>query len=253
MCLAEWTHRDSHPDLRLAEPASSCWTMSPKGSKAEAVRLELATEHGTRACAERRAVAASNRARAATCFRDRLLIQPDHFRCWIAKKSSGGWNRTNDLLVQSQASLPTATTPDRFVTADTRWRARVRGEGFEPATEHGTRACAERRAVVGVDPAFSIRGEGLEPPPPGSKPGSLPLADPRSCFPNSECPAGVEPTSPAWKAGTFAARPRARERRERELNPQGFRSTVFKTAAVANRLVPPSKLRRQESNPRQGA
>ena len=28
--------------------------------------------------------------------------------------SSGGWNRTNGLLVQSQASLPAATAPDRF-------------------------------------------------------------------------------------------------------------------------------------------
>ncbi len=52
-------------------------------------------------------------------------------------------------------------------------------------------------------------------------------------------PVGVEPTSPAWKAGTSAARPRAHRRRERESNPQGLRSTVFKTAAVANRLVPP--------------
>ena len=33
---------------------------------------------------------------------------------------------------------------------------------------------------------------------------------------------GVEPASPAWKAGTSAARPRARSRRkERESNPQG--------------------------------
>ena len=30
--------------------------------------------------------------------------------------SSGGWNRTNGLLVQSQASLPTATTPDHSLT-----------------------------------------------------------------------------------------------------------------------------------------
>ena len=35
----KWTHWDLHPDFRLAEPASSCWTMSP--IKAEAVRLEL--------------------------------------------------------------------------------------------------------------------------------------------------------------------------------------------------------------------
>ena len=55
------------------------------------------------------------------------------------------------------------------------------------------------------DPASisKVRGAGLEPASPGSKPGSLPLADPR------ECPAGIEPASPAWKAGTFAARPRA--------------------------------------------
>jgi hypothetical protein len=36
-----------------------------------------------------------------------------------------------------------------------------------------------------------------------SKLGSLPLADSR------ECPAGIEPASPGWKPGTFAARPRA--------------------------------------------
>ena len=45
-----------------------------------------------------------------TCFRGRLLIRPDDFRCLA---SSGDRNRTNGLLVQSQASLPAATTPDR--------------------------------------------------------------------------------------------------------------------------------------------
>ncbi len=41
--------------------------------------------------------------------------------------SSGGWNRTNDLLVQSQALLPTATTPDHSHTDhyDTRSRKRL--------------------------------------------------------------------------------------------------------------------------------
>jgi hypothetical protein len=29
--------------------------------------------------------------------------------------SSGGWNRANDLLVQSQASLPAATAPEKVV------------------------------------------------------------------------------------------------------------------------------------------
>ena len=85
----------------------------------------------------------------------------------------GGWNRTNALLVQSQALLPAATTPQCCCRTEIRDREKVRGGGFEP-------------------------------PSPGSKAGSLPLADPR------ECPAGVGPACPAWKAGAFAARPRAR-------------------------------------------
>ena len=99
---------------------------------AEAVRLELTSDQ------------------VATCFQDRLLIQPDDFRpfdlsCggWnrtniktfrashptvrrprstlsfatrsiadVFVKGSGGRNRTYGLLIQSQASLPAATTPD---------------------------------------------------------------------------------------------------------------------------------------------
>ncbi len=48
---SKWTHRESHPNLRFAEPASSCWTMSPisnlksqisnlKSQQTEAVGLE---------------------------------------------------------------------------------------------------------------------------------------------------------------------------------------------------------------------
>jgi hypothetical protein len=46
-----------------------------------------------------------------------------------------------------------------------------------------------------------------------SKPGGLPLADPRIHDSRilQECPVGIEPTSPGWKPGTSAARPRARE------------------------------------------
>jgi hypothetical protein len=89
----EWTHRKLHPDYQRAELVSSCWTMSPY-RYAEAVGLEPTSDH------------------VATCFQDRLLIQPDDFRSSI-HKSCGSWNRTNDLLVQSQASLPTATVPHR--------------------------------------------------------------------------------------------------------------------------------------------
>ncbi len=138
--LRKWTHWDSHPDFQRAELVSSCWTMSPNRSIAEAVRLELTS------------------GQAATCFRDRLLIRPDHFRLRCLQ-SSGDWNRTNGILVQSQASLPTATTPECVVVADTR-------------------------------ASVEVRGEGLEPPSPGSKPGSLPLADPRSCSVQSRVPCG---------------------------------------------------------------
>ena len=48
---------------------------------------------------------------AATCFQDRPLIRPDGFR-EDSDQSSGGWNRTSGLRVQSAASLPPATAPD---------------------------------------------------------------------------------------------------------------------------------------------
>ena len=53
-----------------------------------------------------------------------------------------------------------------------------------------------------------------------SKTADLPLVNTR------ECHVGVEPTSPGWRPGTFAARPMAHSsnarRKERELNSQGF-------------------------------
>jgi hypothetical protein len=55
-------------------------------------------------------------ARAATCFQDRPLIRPVGFRRPTAIIfSSGGWNRTSGLHVQSVASLPAATAPESFV------------------------------------------------------------------------------------------------------------------------------------------
>jgi hypothetical protein len=89
---------------------------------------------------------------------------------------------------------------DRLLIRPDDFRFQVAGAGIEPTPER-----SERPVLPLDDPAVvtKVRGAGLEPASPGSKPGSLPLADPR------ECPAGVEPTSPAWKAGTSAARPRA--------------------------------------------
>ena len=92
------------------------------------------------------------------------------------------------------ASIALSTTPSTCPGSQ------ARGEGFEPGTA--------RRVVQ-----------------PASKAGGLPLADPQ------ECPAGVEPASPGWKPGAFAARPRARccKRKERESNPQGLTLDRFRS------------------------
>ena len=65
----KWSHRESHSDFWLAEPASSCWTMTPCGSR------------GTRT---------HKRLLAATCFQDRLLIRPDDFRCRVSQAAEAG-------------------------------------------------------------------------------------------------------------------------------------------------------------------
>jgi hypothetical protein len=85
--------------------------------------------------------------------------------------SSGGWNRTNVPLVQSQASLPTATAPECLL---------------------------------------SVRGGGFEPPSPDSKSGSLPLADPRSFFVKSDLRKS-NPRFQLGRLAPIAARPRARK------------------------------------------
>ena len=54
----------------------------------------------------------------------------------LVKISSGGWNRTNGLLVQGQASLPAATTPDRSVSTTNMsvdGSREAAGAGIEPA------------------------------------------------------------------------------------------------------------------------
>ena len=121
----KWTHRESHPDLRFAGPASSCWTMSPCLS-AEAVGLE--PTNGFHPPPVFRTGSSSGRMTSISC---------------------GGWNRTNALLVQSQALLPAATTPQ----------------------------CSLQSETVVIR---KVRGEGVEPPQTASKAGGLPLADPRS-------------------------------------------------------------------------
>ena len=160
---------------------------------------------------------------AATCFQDRLLIRPDDFR---ASTSSGGWNRTNGLLVQSQASLPAATTPDRF-PCDTRCVVRSRKLGEKES-----------------NPVSWFKAR---------RPAVSPIPDCR----HAECPAGIEPACPAWKAGACADRPRARVvKAEGEgVEPSRLVQARPVSSGCHRQLACPSvtRLRRQESNLRRGA
>jgi hypothetical protein len=56
----KWTHWESHPDLKLAELVSSCWTMSPSRRKPWDSNPQVAC--------------------ATDCFQDSVLIRPDDFR-----------------------------------------------------------------------------------------------------------------------------------------------------------------------------
>jgi hypothetical protein len=94
--------------------------------------------------------------------------------------SCGSWNRTNGLLVQSQASLPTATVPHHSCFHDTR------------ACVWFTLSCGGRNRTCGL----LVQSQA-----------SLPTATTPHRL---ECPAGIEPASPVWKTGTSAARSRAR-------------------------------------------
>ena len=110
---------------------------------------------------------------AATCFQDRFLIRPDDFRLQAAGvgiEPTASWFRARRHYQQQ--------LPRIVLSQDTRRRrfASSSGAGIEPA-----------------DSWFKARH------PTNSD-------YPASC---RECPAGIEPASPAWKAGTFAARPRA--------------------------------------------
>ena len=81
---------------------------------------------------------------AATCFQDRPLIRPDGFRGGL-NRSSGGWNRTSGLRVQSAASLPPATAPE-FGKEDSNLHRLIQSQG-------AYRLADSRERPAGVEPA----------------------------------------------------------------------------------------------------
>ena len=114
------------------------------------------------------------------------------------------------------------------------------GVGIEPTTSW-FRARRHYQQQLPRNAFLPARGEGLEPPQPGSKPGGLPLADPRVCHRfdirvpcgNRTGHHGSSVVRSAWKADAFAARPRAQGGRRGSRTLKAHRSTVFETAAIA--------------------
>jgi hypothetical protein len=185
--LFQWTYRELHSDLRLATPVSSYWTISPSfrsGSRETRTRKRLAPP---------------------------LVFKTSSSSSRMTSVlSCGSWNRTNGLLVQSQASLPAATTPHRSCS-------------MTPVRSHGSHQAAE----VGIEPTNSwfkarhhyqqrllrISKSALRESNPPRQVGSLeplPLGQGHNCL----------------------------KRKERESNPQGIMncSSRFERGSVASRL-----------------
>ena len=85
--------------------------------------------------------------------------------------SCGSWNRTNGFLVQSQALLPTATTPHRLCSTTrivSRGSPKAAGAGIEPAdaTTNAVRRCPKPGITTNSDDPAMLCSEGragLEP------------------------------------------------------------------------------------------
>jgi hypothetical protein len=72
---------------------------------------------------------------------------------------------------------------------------------------------------------------------------------PRNCVCNFKVPCGVEPASPAWKAGISAARPRAQKAEGEGVEPSRLIARLFSRQLPSPIGLPfRYQLRRQESN-----
>ena len=141
--------------------------------------------------------------KAATCFQDRLLIRPDGFR--LSKK-----------------------VPGVGIEPTTSWvRARRHYQQQLPRS-----GCSWDTVI-----ATEVRGEGFEPPSPGSKPGSLPLADPRSTR------SALRESNSPRQLGRLEPLPLGQGHVKAEGGrvelPRHFCSTAFEAAAIANWLALP--------------
>ncbi len=159
-----------------------------------------------------------------TCFQDRLLIPSDDFRLSsnLNLKFSIHFRELESnqrRLVQSQASRPTATAPELFplVIHHSGRRIRTSIVGFKDRCPTLRRSPTVAAPLRDADSSNDLRDQ---------------RNPSRGATRLQKCLVGVEPTCPAWKAGTSAARPKTRHsfpprRKERELNPQGIAARRF--------------------------
>ena len=88
-------------------------------------------------------------------FQDRFLIRPDDFR--LRNASSGGWSRTNGLLVQSQVSRTDSDNPGIFERGSLFTTALA----LHPRSSLGGLGCSTGSNCPGSD-AFMTRPERLK-------------------------------------------------------------------------------------------
>src|SRR3954447_6114139 len=161
--MTQYPGWDSNPQAPGFKPGRSAVGV-PGPSEAEAVGLEP-----------------TSGSQAATCFQDRPLIRPDGFREGL-NSSSGGWNRTSGLRVQSAASLPPATAPE-FGKEDSNLHRLIQSQGaYRLADSRERHARVELAYPVWKTSAWTARpmmrsdteaeGEGVEPSRLIARPGS---------------------------------------------------------------------------------
>ena len=154
--------------------------------------------------------------------------------------SCGGWNRTSGLQVQSLASLPAATAPhsNRTTAFGLHPRRSLGGLRCSTSTNCPAVMSAHQSTEFGEKDSNLHRLLQRQEVPTVSRSPSFTI-DAQTQF--TKCPAGVEPASPAWKAGTFAARPRARifhaEAVGLEPTNESCSSPVFKTGPSSGRMA----------------
>ena len=166
---------------------------------------------------------------AATCFQDRPLIRPVGFREGIRTSSSGGWNRTSGLHVQSVASLPAATAPESFGKEDSNLHRLIQSQG----------ACRLADSRVRAPRGSRTRLSGLGSPRLAARPGTHQPSR------RSRAGSGIR-TPVAWlEARSRAAGPipqcssQGGRRGSRTL--KAHRSPDFESGAVALRLALPHR------------